>query len=75
VRVVAVYVRECKLITLEEAVRKMSSFPLQRLGLRDRGSILVVFDPARVRHAATFDKPQPYAPARSTVRSCLRTMQ
>jgi dihydroorotase/N-acyl-D-amino-acid deacylase len=68
VRVLAVYVRERKLITLEDAVRKMSSFPAQRLGLRDRGSIrvgmkadLMVFDPTRVRDAATFDKPHQYA--------------
>jgi dihydroorotase/N-acyl-D-amino-acid deacylase len=67
-RVLGVYVRERKLITLEEAVRKMSSFPAQRLGLRDRGSMhtgmkadLVVFDPARVRDAATYDKSHQYA--------------
>ena len=67
-RVLAVYVQERKLITLEEAVRKMSSFPAQRLGLRDRGSIqagfkadIVVFDPARVRDAATYDMPHQYA--------------
>src|SRR5712692_2031604 len=68
VRVLGVYVRERKIITLEEAVRKMSSFPAQRLGLHDRGLIrpgmkadLVVFDPARVRDAATYDKPHLYA--------------
>ncbi len=68
VRVLGAYVRERKLLTLEEAVRKMSSFPAHRLRLRDRGSIetglkadIVVFDPARVRDAATYDNPHRYA--------------
>lgn len=67
-RVLAVYARERKTLSLEEAVRKMSSFPAQRLGLLDRGAIrpamkadIVVFDPARVRDAATFERPHQYA--------------
>src|SRR5207244_11985355 len=38
-RILAVYVRELNIITLEDAVRKMSSFPVQRLGLTDPGLI------------------------------------
>jgi N-acyl-D-amino-acid deacylase len=67
-QVLAVYVRERKTITLEEAVRKMSGFPAQRLGLLDRGILrpgmkadIAVFDPAKVRDTATFDKPHAYA--------------
>ena len=67
-RVLAVYVREKKTITLEEAVRKMSGFPAQRLGLLDRGLLrpgmkadIAGFDPAKVRDMATFDKPHAYA--------------
>jgi N-acyl-D-aspartate/D-glutamate deacylase len=68
VRVLTVYVREKKLLTLEEAVRKMTAFPAARIGLEDRGVLrpgmkadIAVFDPARVRDAATFDKPHQYA--------------
>ena len=67
-RVLAVYVRERKAITLADAVRKMTSFPAQRLGLADRGLLkagmkadVVVFDPAKVRDVATFEKPHAYA--------------
>jgi dihydroorotase/N-acyl-D-amino-acid deacylase len=67
-RVLGVYVRERKVLSLEEAVRKMSSFPARRLGLSDRGFVrpgmkadLVVFDAARVRDTATLDKPHQYA--------------
>ncbi len=67
-RVLAVYVREKGILTLEDAVRKMSSFPAARIGLADRGVLrpgmkadLAIFDPARVRDAATFDKPHQYA--------------
>ena len=73
-RVLAVYVRERKTITLEDAVRKMSSFPAQRLGLLDRGMLrpglkadLTIFDPAQVRDAATFAQPHQYAQGFSLV--------
>src|SRR3989475_4597314 len=67
-RVLAVYVSERNIITLEDAGRKMKGFPAQRLGLLDRGLLrpgmkadVTVFDPARVRDTATFDKPHQYA--------------
>ena len=67
-RVLAVYVRERAVLTLEEAVRKMSSFPAARLGLVDRGLVrpgmkadLAVFDPAQVRDVATFENPHRYS--------------
>lgn len=67
-RVLGVYVREKKLLPLEAAVRKMSAFPAQRLGLADRGVLrqglkadIAVFDPAVVRDTATFEKPHSYA--------------
>jgi dihydroorotase/N-acyl-D-amino-acid deacylase len=68
VRVLGVYVREKGVLTLEEAVRKMTSFPASRLGLADRGLLrpgmkadLVLFDPARVKDMATFEQPHQYA--------------
>jgi dihydroorotase/N-acyl-D-amino-acid deacylase len=67
-RVLGVYVREKRLLGLEEAVRKMTAFPAARLGLPDRGLVrpgmkadLVVFDPATIRDRATFEKPHQYA--------------
>ena len=67
-RVLAVYVREKRLISLEEAVRKMSAFPAARIGLTDRGVLrdgmkadITVFDPERVRDVATFEEPHQYA--------------
>jgi dihydroorotase/N-acyl-D-amino-acid deacylase len=67
-RVLAVYVREKGILTLEEAVRKMSSAPASRLRLPDRGLLrpgmkadIAVFDPARVRDTATFENPHQYA--------------
>lgn len=63
-RVLGRFVRENKWITLEEAVRKMTSMPATRLGLKDRGTIkkgsaadLVLFDPKTVLDRATFVEP------------------
>ena len=74
VRVLGRYVRDLKVITIEDAVRKMSSFPAQRIGLADRGVLRVgmkadiaIFDPATVRDMATFDKPHQYAEGVSQV--------
>jgi dihydroorotase/N-acyl-D-amino-acid deacylase len=68
VRVLGHYVREEQLLGLEAAIRKMTSFPAQRIGLHDRGILrpgmradLVIFDPATVRDAATFEQPHQYA--------------
>src|SRR5713226_3744868 len=63
-RILARYVREERVISLEAAVRKLSSLPANTLQLYDRGRIapgmaadLLVFDPARVEDTATFTKP------------------
>lgn len=60
-RVIAKYVREDGVISLEEAVRRMTSLAAERLGMEDRGVVaagmaadLVVFDPARLRDRADF---------------------
>ena len=67
-RVLAKYVRDEKVISLEKAVRKMTSLPANRLGLRDRGRIapgmkadLLIFDPEKVQDNATFENPVAYA--------------
>jgi dihydroorotase/N-acyl-D-amino-acid deacylase len=66
-RVLGYYVRDRGVFTLEEAVRRMTSLPADRLGLRDRGRIvqgaaadLVIFDRNRVRDLATFQEPHQY---------------
>jgi len=66
-RILGKYVREEKVLTLENAIRKMTSFPVQKLGLRDRGMIregmwadVVVFDPKTVMDKATYEDPHRY---------------
>jgi N-acyl-D-amino-acid deacylase len=67
-RVLGMYVRELKVIRLEEAIRRMTSLPATKFGLRDRGLLregmaadVVVFDEKTVGDLATFNKPHAYA--------------
>src|SRR6476659_9097407 len=67
-RVLGRYARDEKVITLPEAVRRLSALPATNLGLDHRGFIqdgmfadVVVFDPATIADRATFDKPHQYA--------------
>lgn len=64
-RVLGEFVRDLSLISMEQAVRKMTSLPAQRLGLSDRGLIhdglvadLTVFDPRTIRARATYEMPK-----------------
>jgi dihydroorotase/N-acyl-D-amino-acid deacylase len=66
-RVLGHYARELGVLTLEQAVRKMTAMPAARIGLRERGQIrqgwhadLVVFDPETVIDRATFAEPHQY---------------
>ncbi|MCS6861348.1 MAG: amidohydrolase family protein, partial [Abditibacteriales bacterium] len=67
-RVLARYVRELKLLRLEEAIRRMTSLPATTFRLKDRGVLregawadLVIFDPQKVQDLATFNDPHHYA--------------
>jgi N-acyl-D-aspartate/D-glutamate deacylase len=67
-RVLARYVRELKVLTLEEAIRKMTSAPAEQIGHRERGLIregmyadIVVFNPGQIRDLATYTDPHRYA--------------
>jgi N-acyl-D-amino-acid deacylase len=66
-RVIAEYVKQRRVLTLEDAVRKMTSWPATRMRLEDRGAIraglradVVVFDYERIRDNATYANPQAY---------------
>jgi N-acyl-D-amino-acid deacylase len=63
-KILGLYARQEHLLSLEEAVRKMTSFPAERLGIDDRGRIqenlladVMVFDPARIDTESTFLRP------------------
>ena len=62
------YVRDEKVTTLQDAVRRMTSLPASNIGLADRGTLrpgafadVVVFDPATIADRATYDAPHQYA--------------
>jgi len=66
-RVLGKYVREERILTLQEAIRKMTSFPAQKLGLKDRGMIkegmwadIVIFKCDRIKDEAAFVDPHRY---------------
>lgn len=67
-RILGHYVRDERLFTLEEAVRKMTSFAASRAGLRDRGILregmkadVVVFDPQTIADRSTYEDPHQYS--------------
>jgi N-acyl-D-amino-acid deacylase len=73
-RVLSKYVRDEKIMRLEEAVRRMTSLAAQRFQLKDRGLLqpgfaadIVVFDDATVRDNATFDNPHQFSSGFSSV--------
>jgi len=67
-RLLGKYVRDEKIIPLEEAVRRLSSLPAENLKLRKRGVLkegyfadIVIFDPAKIEDPSTFEKPHQYS--------------
>jgi N-acyl-D-amino-acid deacylase len=73
-RILRKYVREERLLTLPDAIRKFSALPAQKMGLTDRGVLkagmwadVVVFDPETVNDVATFDNPNQFSVGRDYV--------
>jgi N-acyl-D-amino-acid deacylase len=67
-RLLGKYVRDEKVIPLQEAIRRLTSFPADNLRIRDRGRLakgywgdIVIFDPATIQDHATFENPHQYA--------------
>ena len=68
IRVLGKFSRDEKVLPLQDAVRKLSKLPASNLKLQKRGELkvgnyadVVIFDPAKVRDKATFEKPHQYA--------------
>jgi N-acyl-D-amino-acid deacylase len=66
-RVLGQFVRDETLLTLEDAVHRMTGAPAARLGLKDRGVLsdgatadITIFDPERIRSTATYDEPRSF---------------
>jgi N-acyl-D-amino-acid deacylase len=67
-RVLSKYVRDEKIISLEEAIRRMTSLPAQKFGLNDRGLLregyaadILIFDEKEVKDISTYDKPHAFS--------------
>ena len=67
-RVLGKYCRDEKVLTLQEAIRKLANLPAKHLKLQKRGELkvgnyadIVIFDPAKIKDNATFEKPHQYA--------------
>ena len=67
-RLLGKYTRDEKTMTLQEAIRKLSNLPAKNLNLKNRGELkagnyadIVIFDPAKIKDNATFEKPHQYA--------------
>ena len=67
-RLLGHYVRDEKTTTLQDAIRRLTSFPVDNLGIEDRGRLaagafadVVIFDPATIADHATYDKPMQFA--------------
>jgi N-acyl-D-amino-acid deacylase len=67
-RLLGHYVRDERLVPLQEAVRRLSALPAANLGIRERGTLragyyadLAIFDPATIADRATFERPHQYA--------------
>ena len=67
-RVLGIYTRDEKLMSLQEAIRKLANLPSKHLKLQKRGELkvgnyadIVIFDPAKIKDNATFDKPHQYS--------------
>ena len=66
-RVLGKYVREQGVLSLEDAVYKMTGFPAERIGMKDRGTIkdknvadIVIFDPENISDVSTYQHPHQY---------------